>query len=54
MAGMVNWDVDLLSSNPSSNKEDTIKAQLHGDMDLEVLPRWHTFAYLCILLGCSK
>ncbi len=54
MFGMVNQDADLLSLDPSSSKEDTIKAQWHGDMDLEVLPRWHTFAYLCILLGCSK
>jgi hypothetical protein len=23
-------------------------------MDLEVVPKWHTFAYLCILLGCYK
>ncbi len=23
-------------------------------MDLEVVPRWHVFAYLCILLGCSR
>jgi hypothetical protein len=54
MAGMVNHDVNLLSSNPSSSKEDTIKAQWHGDMDLEVLLGWHMFAYLCTLLGCSK
>ncbi len=23
-------------------------------MDLEAVPRWHAFAYLCILLGCSR
>jgi hypothetical protein len=41
-------DVDMLSSNPSSSKEDTIKAQWHGDMDLEVYQdgiRLHTCVF---------
>jgi hypothetical protein len=54
MVGKVNQNVDLLSLNPSSSKEGIIKAQCHGDMDLEVLPKWHMLACLCILLGCSK
>jgi hypothetical protein len=33
-------------------EENTIKARWHGDVDLEVVPRWHAFAYLCTLLGC--
>jgi hypothetical protein len=43
-----------LSWNPSSNEEDTTRASWHGDVDLEVIPGWHAFAYLCTLLGCSK
>jgi hypothetical protein len=23
-------------------------------VDLEVVPRWHVFTYLCILLGCFR
>ncbi len=38
--------------NPSSNEKDTTGACWHGDVDLEVVPRWHVYAYLCILLGC--
>jgi len=38
MAGRVNCHANLLSLNPTSSKEDTIKAQWHGDMNLEVLP----------------
>jgi hypothetical protein len=41
-----------LSWNPSSNEEDTINACWHGDVDFEVILRWHVFAYLCTLLGC--
>jgi hypothetical protein len=50
--GRVNRDVDGLSWNPSSNKEDTFGAHWHGDVDLETIPRWHASAYLCNLLGC--
>jgi len=42
-----------LSQNPSSNKEDTIGIHWHGDANLKAIPRWHVFAYLCTLLGCS-
>ncbi len=28
------------------------RACWHGDVDLEVVPRWHASAYLCTLLGC--
>ncbi len=41
-----------MSWNPSSNEEDTNRACWHGDVDLEVVPRWHFFAYLCTLSGC--
>jgi hypothetical protein len=34
----VNWDVDGLNQNPSSNEEDTIRAHWHGDVDLEIVP----------------
>jgi hypothetical protein len=50
--GKVNQDVNGLSWNPSSNEEDTIGVHWHGDVDLEAIPRWHAFAYLCTLLGC--
>ncbi len=41
-----------MSQNPSSGEEDTTSARWHGKVDLEVMPRWHAFAYLCTLLGC--
>ncbi len=50
--GKVNQDVDGLNQNPSSNKEDTIGACWHGDVNLEAIPRWHVSTYLCTLLGC--
>jgi hypothetical protein len=34
----VNWDVDGLNQNSSSNEEDTIRAHWHGDVDLEIVP----------------
>ncbi len=48
----VTWNVDGFSRNPSSNEEDTTRACWHGNVDLEVILRWHAFAYLCSLLGC--
>jgi hypothetical protein len=54
MASKVNWNVDGLSRNPNLNQEDTIGAHWHGDVDLETIPRWHAYAYLCTLLGCSR
>ncbi len=54
MLGKVNQNVDGLIWNPSSNKEDTIGACWHGDVDLEVILRWHASAYLCTLLGCFR
>jgi hypothetical protein len=50
----VNWDVDGLNWNPSSNEEDTIGARWYGEVDLEVVLGWHVCAYLCILLGCFR
>jgi hypothetical protein len=44
--GRVNQDVDGLSWNPSSNKEDTTRVHWHGDVDLEAIPRRHAFAYV--------
>jgi hypothetical protein len=46
----VNWDANGLNQNPSSSKEDTTKARWHGDVDLEVVPRWHAYAYMCTIL----
>ncbi len=44
-----------MSQNARSNEEkDTTWAWWHDDTDLEVVLRWHTFACLCTLLGCSK
>jgi hypothetical protein len=52
MASRVNWDADGLSQNPSFSEEDTIGAKWHGKVDLEVVPKWHVFTYLCNLSGC--
>ncbi len=41
-----------MNRNPSFNEEDTTKARWHGDVDLDVIPRWYASAYLCTLLGC--
>jgi hypothetical protein len=35
--GRVNWDVDGLSWNPSSN-EDITSVRWHGEVDLKVIP----------------
>jgi len=43
-----------LSQYPSFNEEDTTGACWHGDVDLEMVPRWHASTYLCNLLGCSR
>jgi hypothetical protein len=43
-----------LNWNPSFNEEDTTCAKWHGEVDLEAMPRWHAFAYMCILLGCFR
>jgi hypothetical protein len=43
-----------LSQNPSSNEEDNIKICWQGDVDLEIILRWHASAYFCTLLGCSR
>jgi len=53
-ASRVNGDVDGLNWNPSSNEEDTTRAQWHGDMDLEAISKWHVSTYLCTLLGSFK
>jgi hypothetical protein len=54
MADRVNQDAHGLNRNPSSNEEDTIDARWHGEVDLEVVPGWHAFSYLCTLLGCFE
>ncbi len=38
----------------NANDKDTTKVNYHGDVDLEVVPRWHASRYLCVLLGHSK
>ncbi len=40
-----------MSHNSSSIENDPIGARWHGEVDLEVVPIWHAFAYLCTLLG---
>jgi len=52
MLSRVNQDANGLNRNPSSNEENTTRACWRGDVNLETVPRWHAFAYLCILLGC--
>ncbi len=36
------------------NNDDTIGICWCKDVDLEAIPRWHAFAYLCTLLGYYK
>jgi hypothetical protein len=52
--GRLNWDVDGLNQNPSFSEKDTIVAEWHGKVNLEVVSRWHAFTYLCTLLECSR
>lgn len=53
-ASRVNWDANGLSWNPSFSEEDTTCAKWHGNVNLEVVPRWPAYIYMCILLGCSR
>ncbi len=41
-----------MSQNPSSNEKDTNRICWQGDVDLEIMLRWHASAYFCTLLGC--
>jgi len=43
-----------LTHNLNVNEKDTTKVHYHGDVDLEVVPRWHASNYLCVLLGYCK
>ncbi len=43
-----------MNHNLNANELDTTKVYYHGDVDLEVVPRWHASNYLCVLLGYSK
>ncbi len=43
-----------MNQNPNTNKENTIGARWHGDIDLEVVPIWHAFTYLCTMLVHSR
>jgi hypothetical protein len=52
--GRVNQDVDGLSWNSNSSKEDTIGVWWHGDVDLEGILRWNVYTYMCTMLGCSR
>lgn len=50
----VNQDADGLSWNQSYSEEDTIAVQWHGDINLEVVPRWHVSTYFVgMLWGCT-
>jgi hypothetical protein len=50
--GMVNRHANGLNQNSSSNEEDIIRVCWHGNVDLEVILKWHVSTYLCTLLGC--
>ncbi len=52
--GKVKWDTDGLSWNPSFIEEDITCAKWHGEVHLEVIPKWHAFVDMCILLGCFR
>jgi hypothetical protein len=52
MANRVYQDAHWLSQNPSFSEEDTIGAKWPVKVDLEVVPQWHVYVYLCTLLGC--
>jgi hypothetical protein len=47
MANRVYRDAHWLSRNPSFSEEDTIGAKWHVKVDLEVVPQWHVYVYLC-------
>ncbi|CAK9857269.1 unnamed protein product [Sphagnum jensenii] len=42
-------DANGLSRNPCTNQEDNTGARWHGEVDEEMLPRWHASAFLCLL-----
>jgi hypothetical protein len=53
-ASRVTCNVDGLSWNPRSNKEDITKVHWPSDVDLEAISGWHASTYLCTLLGCFR
>ncbi|WP_375609904.1 hypothetical protein [Bartonella sp. AC53GZZY] len=46
--GVVNRDADGLSRNPCPSQQDQTGARWHGETDEEMVPSWHTSAFLCI------
>jgi hypothetical protein len=39
--GHMNWDAHGLSQNPCTNQQDGTTLGWHGDIDEEMMPRWH-------------
>ncbi|OAE34649.1 hypothetical protein AXG93_4034s1020 [Marchantia polymorpha subsp. ruderalis] len=52
--GVANLDADGLSRNPCTSQEDDIGARWHGEVDEEMVPDWHAFAFMCWLRGASS
>jgi hypothetical protein len=50
--GVANLDVDGLSRNPCTSKEDDIGARWHGEVDEEMVPRLACIS-LFVLVGCG-
>jgi hypothetical protein len=48
-AGLVNM-ADGLSHNPVPNQADATSARCHVEEDEDSCPRWHCFAFLCLLV----
>jgi hypothetical protein len=48
-AGLVNMDADGLSRNPIPSQADATGARWHVEEGEDSLPRWHCFAFLCLL-----
>ncbi len=47
--GVINLDANGLNWNPCTSQEDDIGARWHGEVDEEMVPRWHALAFLCLL-----
>jgi hypothetical protein len=39
--GHINWDSNGLNQNPCTNQQDGTTLGWHGDIDEEMMPRWH-------------
>jgi hypothetical protein len=47
--GVTNLDADGLSQNPCTSHEDNTGARWPGEVDEEMVPRWHALVFLSLL-----